>query len=103
MKKSVVISRWFVMAALWLPAAGIAGEVGTVPKQPVIQETQPKSASASTSSAEKDKRVKKSDQENVKSRGLFKKKKKKQKSGATSHSQPSELTEPGLPGGDVGR
>jgi hypothetical protein len=85
------ISLWLVIVLLGMPAAVIATEVGPIGNQPTAsQEAKPQSSTAQGgTSATREKAGKKSNQD-VKSRGLFKKKKKKQKSGAASHSQPAE-------------
>jgi hypothetical protein len=82
------ISLCLVVAILWLPSVGVAGDV---PNQSIAtQETPPKSG---TPSASKEKPAKKPDQNDVQSRGLFQKKKKKQKGGSAGHSQTGEQTE----------
>jgi hypothetical protein len=80
------ISLLLIFTVLWLPAASIAGDVA---QSPATQGTQPQSGSP----ASKEKTAKKPNQDDVKSRGLFKKKKKKQKGGSAAHSQPSEKTD----------
>lgn len=83
-----------MLAALWLPVAGIAGEAGT-PGNPATGTNEPQSKTVpSTGAASKDQTVKKSDPKGVQSRGLFSKKKKKQAGGAAGHSQPAEKTDP---------
>jgi hypothetical protein len=92
MKQLQELTVGLVVALFGLPAAVIATEVGPVGNQPsVSQEAQPQSgATQGAPSASKQNAAKKSRQDDVKSRGLFKKKKKKQKSGAAGHSQSAE-------------
>jgi hypothetical protein len=91
MTRLQAISLWLVVAFLGLRAAAIATEVGPIGNQPTVsQEAKPQSSTAQGgTSASREKAGNKSNQD-VKSRGLFKKKKKKQKGGAASHSQPAE-------------
>ncbi len=89
------VALYVVSAMLGLPAAVFPGEAGPISDQSAAgQETRAQSPSTSgTSSAPKEKTSKKSNENNVQTRGLFKKKKKKQKGGSASHSQASEQTE----------
>jgi hypothetical protein len=92
MKQQYSMSVSLAFALLWLPAAGIAGDVTnqSTPSQETAPKSDPPSASKETAG-------KKSQQSDVQSRGLFKKKKKKQKGGSASHSQASEQTEEPAP------
>ncbi|SRR4249920_1844062 len=94
MKQFHGMSLYLAVSIFWLATGAIAGEAGTVTNQPAVsQESGPKSGSTPASSASKEKTAKKSNQGDVQSRGLFKKKKKKQKGGSAGHSQPGEQTE----------
>jgi hypothetical protein len=101
MTRLQTIIIWLVVVLLGMPAAVIATEAGPLGSQPTVtQEPHPQSgATQGATSASKEKTAKKSHQEDVQSRGLFKKKKKKQKSGAAGHSQPSESGDLGVESG----
>jgi hypothetical protein len=75
-----------------MPVYGVAGEQGSTAKQSGTNDTQAQTgATSGTGSASKGEAVKKSDQRDVQTRGLFsKKKKKKPVGGAAGHSQPAE-------------
>lgn len=83
------ISFCFILAVLWLPAVGLAGNAAN--QSTGAQGTQ----SQSGSTASQEKAAKDPSNGDVRSRGLLQKKKKKQKGGSAGHSQPSELSEPG--------
>jgi hypothetical protein len=86
-----------VFVLLGLPSAGLAGEARNAADQPTVMQggTQAHGGAIPKSPAAKEKSVKKSNQGDVQSRGLFKKKKKKQKSGAAGHSQQAEQADTG--------
>jgi hypothetical protein len=72
------------LPVLLLPYSAVAGETEETTNQATT------GSKKGTSPDSKDKTVKKSAQNDVQSRGLFKKKKKKQKGGSASHSQASD-------------
>ena len=96
MKIRYRVALYFVLALLWLPAAAFPGDTGRNSNQAAVdQETRSHGASTSgTSSASKEKASKKSNENDVQSRGIFQKKKKKQVGGSAGHSQPAEKTDP---------
>ena len=77
-----------MLAVLWLPAGMMAGEIQTTATQQSTKEAQAGSVSSET-------KGKKSDRQDVQSRGLFSKKKKKKPTGggAAAHSQAPEHTD----------
>ena len=80
-----------IVAIMWLvPPLTIADAVN---ESTVTQKAQPQSGSAPTKPASKENAVKKPNQADVQSRGLFSKKKKKQVGGSAGHSQPAEQTD----------
>jgi len=95
-----IVGPIVMLTVLWLPVSGIADEAG---KQAAgTPQTQLHTGSTSdTGSLSKDKTVKKPDQRDVKTRGLFAKKKKKQVGGSAGHSQPPEQTDSPTPEGSA--
>lgn len=78
-----------MFAVLVTPMSGIAGESGTSAQPP---QAAPNPGAKALSQGET---VKKTDEKDVQTRGLFsKKKKKKPVGGAAGHSQPPEQTDP---------
>lgn len=81
-----------MLAVLWLPVNGIAGEAATtIEKSTGTSEAGSRTSSKSkTGSLSQGKATKKSDQKDMQSRGLFsKKKKKKPVGGAAGHAESS--------------
>lgn len=79
-----------MLTTLWLPVYGFAAQAETSKQSSGMHETI--SSTDETKSTSKETSVKKSDQRNVQTRGLFSTtKKKKKKSGG--HSRPSEETD----------
>jgi hypothetical protein len=94
MKKLHEVFLWLVIALFGLPAAVIATEAPPIGNQPTVtQEPAPPTTAQGDTAASGEKAGKKSNQD-VESRGLFKKKKKKQKSRAAGHSQSSDSIDP---------
>jgi len=99
MTRFTAIVTSVMLAVFWLPVIAMSDETGIMGQQPAADTSSQTGSTPSTRSVSKDKAVKKPDQKDVQSRGLFAKKKKKQVGGSAGHSQSPEETDSSMPDG----
>ena len=98
MNRLITVTISVMLAIFWLPVTGMGDETGTMAKQPAAETSSPSGTTPSTGSMSKDKSVKKPDQKDIQSRGLFSKKKKKQVGGSAGQSPEQTDSLPDGPG-----